>query len=111
MTTNAQAALQAAATQFSGTAATVAPATLMGVAAQYHRWLDRADQAAQERNIRVAQERVYSKGGVVPAPLPSSAGHPDNVEKCPVGMCVLPKGHQGTTHPPIPLPQLFQRKP
>lgn len=109
--TNAQAALQAAATMYTGT--DIHPDTVSGAAGVYKRWLDKQDREDGQRWVRPADASSPKgmpaaprpAGVVLPGPkpqarpLPSSAGHPDTLQRCAVSMCALPKGHPGTDHP------------
>lgn len=70
--TNAQAALQAAATIHTGSKGNVSLDTVQALAHHFKRWLDRKDQADPAPVPTPPRQLRYS--------LPSSAGHPDNVE-------------------------------
>lgn len=61
---NAQAALLAAAGQFSDAEVDINPDTVTGIAARYKGWLDRKDR----------EDRSYSTGGLLPGPVVSRGG-------------------------------------
>lgn len=74
MTTNAQAALQAAATVHAGSKGYSAPQTVTNMAYQFKNWLDMhdrrdAEKAAEERDTVFQQAfGPFSRGGVDPEP-------------------------------------------
>jgi len=80
MTTNAQAALQAAATVYSGGRGHTAPEHVKGMAAAFKLWLDNQDRA-EARVAKEQADKVYAEAygplsrGAVPSPL---TGHPFN---------------------------------
>lgn len=96
--TNAQAALQAAATIYTGSRGNVSVETVTGMASMFKRSLDKADRDDEQRWVREQAPAVDTKPVPRPPYGPGSA-RPKPVEQCPVWQCTQPKGHEGDEHP------------
>jgi hypothetical protein len=117
MTTNAQAALAAAAVVFSGSKHYASINTVQGMAAQFKRWLDAKDTedaAKAEEPTETVSHHISCASRIRQAPFPCDCKPVEYDElkpkDCNIGWCVLGFDHDGLCKPTQVVPKPGPRR-